>query len=340
MNDDIHPLSTDALVALIETFFGERVTQISRPGGPRRAVYRVWLGARTIIAGYRRDTRVAETERLVQRRLAPICDRVPVFLGSRDGFVFQSDAGADRLNRRINLARGAARLALARQAVQSLIEIQQAAGATDLPRRMRPIDMTPDWCAHFATGPARLAAMTGMGAPDYDAGAVQARITPDVLRFTKSDCRSGNGALDTQGRLRWFDFELSGLRHGAEDMAWLAADEIWPVTMPEMHAIVAETAAARAPGGSDDYMDMFEVYTALQISRRLRLILTEARSGGWVPQRRSVKYDYVGADPKLGARLADKGAWLAARNPMSAPWVAVFEHTARVFRNVLSVGAG
>ncbi len=340
MNDDIHPLQTDDLVALIEAFFGERVTQISRPGGPRRAVYRVWLGNRTIIASYRRDAQAAELERLIQRRLAPLCDRVPTYLGNRDGFTFQSDAGADRLNLRINATRGAARLALARQAVQSLVEIQHAAAATDLARRMQPIDMTPEWCERFATGPIRLANMTGMRVPEYDARAVQARITPDKLRFTKSDCRAGNGALDATDRLRWFDFELSGLRHGAEDLAWLAADEIWPVTMPEMHAIVAETVATNEPDDSGDYMDMFEVYTTLQISRRLRLILAEARSGGWVPQTRSVKYDYVGADPKLGARLADKGAWLAARNPMTAPWVPVFEHTAGVFRAVQRAGMG
>jgi hypothetical protein len=334
MTDDIHPLEPKALAALIESVFGETVRKITRPGGPKRAVYRVWIGSRTIIANYRADGARAEVERLIQSRLAPLCDRVPAYLGTRAGFTFQADAGIDRLNQRINAARADDRRALAQQAVHSILDIQEAAAGTDLARRLSPIDMDADWTRHFATGPARLAQMTGLRASDDDWRAVQRRITPERLRFTKSDCRSGNAALDGQGHLRWFDFELSGLRHGAEDLAWLAADEIWPVPMAEMHGIVHDITAARDPSDHADYMDMFEVYTTLQLSRRLRLILTEAREGGWVPQTRAVKYDYVGSDPKLGARLAEGGAWLAAQNPMTRPWVPVFEHTARIFQDV------
>ncbi len=339
MTTSTHPLTPEALVALIEDVFGETVRKISRPGGSNRAVYRVWIGSRTIIANYRPDPARAETERLIQRRLAPRCDRVPAYLGSRDGFTFQADAGVARLNRRINVVQGGARLALARQAVDSILDIQAAAVGTDLPQRLAPIDIDPAWTARFATGPTRLARMTGKAAPTYDWRAVQRRITPENLRFTKSDCRSGNAALDPQGHLRWFDFEQSGLRHGAEDLAWLAADEIWPVPMAEMHGIVRDITARREPHDHPDYMDMFEVYTALQLSRRLRLILIEAQNGGWVSQRRAAKYDFVGTDPRLGARLARGGVWLAAQNPMTAPWVGLFEHVARLFDDVRRAGA-
>jgi hypothetical protein len=338
MNKDIHPLEPDALVKLIEGVFGMPVRKITRPGGPKRAVYRVWIGSRTIIASYRPDAARAKAERMIQSRLAPICDRVPAYLGTRAGFTFQADAGAGRLNQRINALDGAGRQALARQAVESILDIQLAAASTDLPHLLPPIDTDPAWTERFATGPTRLARMTGTRMPDYNWRAVQQRITPTRLRFTKSDCRSGNGALDRRGHLRWFDFELSGLRHGAEDLAWLAADEIWPVPMPEMHEIIRDVTARRETGDHDDYMDMFQVYTTLQVSQRLRLILTEARQGGWVSRQRAVKYDYIGSDPGLGARLADNGAWLAAQNPMTADWVPVFEHTAQVFRDVLQAG--
>ena len=52
-------------------------------------------------------------------------------------------------------------------------------------------------------------------------------MTQPDTHFVKWDCRAGNAAIGPDGCLRWFDFEYSGLRHGAEDFAWLIADEVY-----------------------------------------------------------------------------------------------------------------
>lgn len=335
MTGDAAPLSPEALAALVEDVFGDRVRKITRPGGASRPVYRVWLKRQTVIAAFRDDPAAAEKERMILSRLGPVCPHVPTYLGSRRGFTFQSDAGQDRLTVRIRAVSGADRFRLAEAAYASLFEIQHAAITAGLSSVLRPLDMDPDHVLHFARGPQRLAKMVGAEAPDTDWTDIARRITPARLRMTRSDCRAGNAVLDRDGPIGWFDYELAGLRHGAEDMGWLSADEAWPVEIETCCEIV-ETLAARYEGRAHTgFMDVFRLWTVLQMSRRLRLILSEASTSGWVPRKRVLRYDFVGTDPHLAARLADKAAWLARETAPARTWEPIFARTAEVFRRAV-----
>lgn len=328
------PMPPGKLADLISDFFGEEVRKISRPGGANRPVYRVWLPERCIIASFRSDPAVAEKERIILSRLGRNCRHVPRYLGSTRGFTFQQDAGQERLSFRIHTLDGERRTHLARTAYAALFDIQHKAADTGLTDRLHPIDMDPADILHFARGPDRLARRIAAASPDSDWAEISARLAPTRLRFTKSDCRAGNAALDDGGTLRWFDFELSGLRHGAEDMGWLTADETWPVDIETCCSLVEELAIKHEGASHVAFMDMFRLWTVLQMSRRLRLILTEAQKSGWVPTNRVLRYDFVGTDPHLGARLAQKAAWLSAQTPATRAWTPVFARTAEVFARV------
>ena len=72
----------------------------------------------------------------------------------------------------------------------------------------------------------------------FDREAAYERVAVAGTQFVKWDCRSGNAAIDNKDKLRWFDFEYAGLRHGAEDIAWLIGDEAWPIRPQDMVDIV------------------------------------------------------------------------------------------------------
>ena len=83
------------------------------------------------------------------------------------------------------------------------------------------------------------------------AGAVAA-MEPNPIPW---DFRSGNAAIRDDGRLRRFYFEYAGLRYGPEDLAWLSADEIWPIAPDVMADSVKETFDPGSGHDNADYID-------------------------------------------------------------------------------------
>lgn len=325
-----------ALAALATAHFGQPVRRITRPGSDKRPIRRIYLRDRNVIASLRPDPERAEKERIVQSLLAPHTAHVPIYLGMRGGVSFQSDAGTKRLSVAINALPPSDRPALAQEAIAAIFDIQRAADKAGLARRLAPVGLDRDWLERFTGGPARLARMIGLNPGAAMPAGLAAAITPARLRFVKWDCRSGNAALDRCDYLRWFDFEHSGLRHGAEDLAWLATDEHWPLPIRAMRGLIARALPADADEPPGQYLRFFDLFATLQACKRLRLILREAGRNGWVARDRALKFDLVGADPRLGRRLARQAVWLAGQQTLTRPLAAVFEATAQVFEGVLS----
>lgn len=151
----------------------------------------------------------------------------------------------------------------------------------------------------------------------------------------KWDCRSGNAAIGQDGVLRWFDFEYSGLRHGAEDLAWLLGDEAWPLAPDTMLEIVRAEFDPTCGYEIEDYIDYLSLYLAFHCAQRVKLIVREANRRGWQSKTDIRSYDDAGVHPEFGAQVCRVGAYFAARSPLTAGLSRDFEQVQNMFAGLL-----
>lgn len=331
---DPHPLGPLEIATLTARFFQEPVLQITAPGGRTRTSFRVFFKSGSIIVTQRRDPAVQDLECHLLQALDGQCGAVPRYLGRSGTLMFQSDAGSERLNRHINSVPADQRPAVARLAVQGILDMHRSARRINLARRLptRGLRSYPD--DDLIAMVQNAAHNLGMPVADFDPAALDPAFRAEPLNFVKWDCRSGNAARDASGTLRWFDFEEAHRAQGPEDFAWLVADESWPLRMDQTLDIVRalltpDDCADTDTGAFMTYLDQF---SALHALRRIRLILHEVtRANRWHDRVTILKYDKVGVNPVMGERLARSGFDLCARYPATRPLQPLFAKTADLF---------
>ena len=321
MTENVRSISTSGLLHSASMLFDDRVLKITAPGGKSRGTYRLHFADRTIIASHRPKNDRAALEARVLCVLSPHCDDLPRFLGKHQHVVFQSDVGSLRASHAAQYASVAGRAALADQAVQALFRIQNAARSTDLFQTLRTLGPDKPWTSRAVAVVDALAIRGGISVPTFDRDSLIDALLPHRHRFLKWDSRSGNAALDHTGRLRWFDFEYAGMRHGAEDFAWLIADENWAVDCETMCDTVQRHLDPDHPDSPDAYMTYLSRYATIHAFQRLNLIISEVGKRGWRRKERVLHYDDVGIHPDLGLRQCQRAAALADRDPLTRPLV-------------------
>lgn len=316
----------DRLRAAAEAHFRMPVREITAPGGSSRASIRLHFEDKTVIASHRPNFRRTHLEAFILQRLQPHCDDLPICYGVAGDIMFQSDVGARRLNQEIHAHGRVEQLSLAEEAVQAIFRIHAAARRTDLHEKLPHLGNNPDWLRNFVDGVDVFTPLLETGVPEsYPREALADYLDQPKRQFVKWDCRSGNAALDEDDRLRWFDFEYAGLRHGAEDLAWLLGDESWPLDGQAMLEIVEEAFDPDCGHDFDDYLAYLAIYTTLHCVQRLTLILREVQRRGWRAQETIVERDDVGRHPVFAAHLCRVGAFFAERQPATAMLIPCFE---------------
>ena len=327
-------LSHHQILQATAAFFGEPVLKLTAPGGRSRTSLRAYFADRSIIVSQRRDLVLARIEVKVLKALQGKTAHVPRLLGQFGTLVFQSDVGPNRLNWAIYTIPPSDRLALAAHAIDALFDMQRAAqrvglgpGLPTAPIRSHVDDDLIPMVALFA-------AQTKQTPIAFDPSALSPLFRAPPCRFVKWDCRAGNAALGDDAKVRWFDFEESRFAQGPEDFAWLISDEAWPVDADQMLRMIRDRLTREDAADPYIYRTYLEEFTALQAIRRIRLILRQARSGGWLDRLSILKFDKVGANPHMGERLSLLGARLADRNASIRGLKPLFEHAAQLFREV------
>ena len=322
--------------AAAEELLGEKVLRISAPGGEGRASLRLHLPSGDVIGTLRPNFRRTHLEAYVLTELSRHCDEVPRCLGVVGEIMFQSDVGERRLNIEIAKAKTRSRVDLADEAVSAIFRIQAAARKTDLHQIMPHLGDSREWAGHLANAASVLEPFGPGISAKYDRKAAAARIASAGRQFVKWDCRSGNAALDGAGKLRWVDFEYSGLRHGAEDLAWLIGDESWPLSPQIMLDLVNDHFDPTCGHSREDYIDFLSAYTALHCIQRIKLVLNEAEKHGWKSKARVRDRDDAGVHPEFLAHIAGVGAFYAERSPVTAALTRNFEATEAHFRAMIA----
>jgi hypothetical protein len=322
--------------AAAQDMLGERVVGITAPGGEGRSSLRLHMESRDVIGTLRPNFRRTHIEAHVLTELGRHCDDVPQCLGVAGEIMFQSDVGQRRLNVEIAQATTRRRVDLADDAVAAIFRIHAAARRTDLHAIMPHLGANRDWVTHLVNSATVLEPFGPGISRSYDRRAAANRIAADERQFVKWDCRSGNAALDDGGKLRWFDFEYAGLRHGAEDFAWLIGDEAWPLDGQMMLDLVTDNFDRSCGHRRDDYLEYLAAYVALHCIQRIKLVLNEVNSRGWRSKTRVRESDDAGIHPEFLAHVAGVGAFFAARSPSTVALQRNFEATAAHFQAMIA----
>lgn len=318
--------------------FGARPQEIATPGGEGRSSYRLIYPDRSVIATLRPNFRRTHLEAFVLQKLAEHCSDVPEVLGVDGEIMFQSDVGKNRLNLAIAEADSETRAHLAEDAVAAIFRVQSAGRAADLHNALPHLGQNRDWIENLVYSVDALADFSGGHSDDMDKPALCEALDFGGAQFLKWDCRSGNAAIGDDGVLRWFDFEYSGVRHGAEDFAWLIGDEAWPLLPEQMETLVSGCFDPACGHKKDDFLDYLALYTAFHCVQRLKLIVKRARAKGWISKRRVRRYDDAGVHPEFAIQICRVGRYFADRNRSTSPLARDFEDAQHVFRGVLLDG--
>lgn len=322
------------IVRSAEGFFSQEVERVSAPGGEGRSSFRLHFEDRDVIATLRPNFRRTQLEAHVLQELGAYSQDLPRLLGIDGVIMFQSDVGRRRLN--IEAARSAPgrQLDLAAEAVAALFRIHEAARKTDLHRVMPRLGASDAWITNFVNAVDVLEPYSSGIPAAFDRAAVAEAMRQPGRQFVKWDCRSGNAALGPDDRLRWFDFEYAGLRHGAEDFAWLIGDEAWPVAPEQMADVMIDAFDPACGHPIAGYLEYMSVYLTLHSVQRLKLILKEARTRGWLCKEQVLKYDDAGVHPEFAAQICEIGRYYSAQSHLTAALAPHFEMVKAHFKNL------
>jgi hypothetical protein len=302
------------VVESAEKFFNQPVLQVDSPGGEGRASYRLNFAEKTVIATLRPNFRRTHVEAFTLKKLQPFCTDLPQCLGVDGEILFQSDVGGARLNIEISKVNRSSRDALAHEAVSSIFRIHSAGRKARLHESVPHLGQNQAWLKNFVEGVSILKAFSNGRSNDLDIPRLCEKLSVPGTQFIKWDCRSGNAAIGQDGKLRWFDCEYSGARHGAEDFAWLIGDESWPVSPEDMEAIVADCFDPDIRQSVTEYLDYMALYITFHSAQRLKLIISEVKMRGWSSKTRVRTYDKAGAHPEFAAQICRVGRHFAERN--------------------------
>ncbi len=321
----------ERIVESAEKLFGRKVDRVSTPGGSYRASCRLYLGDMKVIATLRQNFRRTHVEAFILQHLQEHCDDSPKCLGVDGEIMFQSDVGKRRLNVEIARVDRAGQEDMAAQAVAAIFRLHDAGRKSGLAEMLPHLGSSTEWVVDFVNAIRNMARRHGGLSPRFDRHAAYERVTAAPRQFVKWDCRSGNAALDETGRLRWFDFEYAGVRHGAEDFAWLIGDEAWPLPPETMLKILQDAFDPACGHPREDWFDFLAVYVTFHCIQRLKLIENEAAKRGWLTKEKIRKRDDVGAHPEFARHLCDVGAFFAAQSPITEPIARNLEFAGRSF---------
>jgi hypothetical protein len=318
------PSARDHILATAAEFFGAPVDDITAPGGENRSSFRLSIGGRSVIATLRPNFRRTHLEAFVLRELSAHCDDVPECIGVAGEVMFQSDVGSRRANLLVAELEPGLQRDLAAEAVGAIFRIHAAGRRTKLAEVLPHLGATPDWVEGLVGGIDGLEELTGGLSSRFDRAAVCEALLAPARQVVKWDCRAGNAAVGDDDRLRWFDFEYAGLRHGAEDIAWLIGDETWPLSPEAMVDVVIDAFDPACGIVMEDYLHYLAIYTTFHATQRLALIARETGKRGWASQDHIRRFDDAGRNPGFAAHIAGVAAYFSDQSELTAPLTANF----------------
>ncbi|MFO6465839.1 hypothetical protein ACK8OR_15715 [Jannaschia sp. KMU-145] len=316
------PGSIGWLKAATHALTGRTVLRISAPGGPARASMRVELDdGTTVIATRRASAARASAEHAVLGALHAEGAPVPEPLGVADGLLLQGDAGSARLSVEMTEADPKRRVALAAGALAALDGCRAAMMRNpELVARLPGLGVEPAWAEEFVSRPVFLSGDLGIAQPVMDFEAVAAALAAPPARFVRWNAPLAKAAVQSDGRVIWYDWSLTGRRAGVEDLAWAISDPAWDLNRATTDGLIEGPC-----NGAPEAMALVRRMATLLAANRLARMTGVLRAEGWADAATALRHgrDAPVAEtlPGWTARMAELCAEDAHLGGF-APWFA------------------
>ena len=310
--------------ALTRQMLSASVVSITAPGGRDRRSVRLELDdGRTVIATRRESLDRAEHEAalltVLHREGAP----VPEVLGFREGLLLQADAGRNRLSSVLTVTGPAGSLDLARAAIEALERCRTVAeGNADVVASLPGLGTRSGWAEELVSRAFFLSGDLKLAAPDIDADALAASLAFGPKRFTRWDARLGNAAVQPDGSVVWFDWDIFGRRAGVEDISWLIADNYWSFDRTVTEALLEQMVPDAA------LRDLTRRMAVLIAIGRLGKIRERIVAAGWAAPEITLREDRIGAVPEVIVSLCSRMAELCFDDRILTGFVPWFSQVA------------
>jgi len=311
--------------------FGRPVVGYDAPGGEDRGSFRLYFDDTSIIATTRKDRWKIELESQVLSRMSLFSTDCPEFLGVCDSILFQSDLGDRRLSQEILKVEGDQRSHLAQEAVSSIFRLQSAARKASLQDAIPQGMLGPAWIKKHVDSLDVFRHLDNWNSRLLERNRLCEMLTHSNPQFVRGDCRSGNAIIRPQDTVAWFDFEDAHTGHGAEDIAYLIGDEVWPLPPEEMEEIVKDGVALESAQALDSYLNYLAIFLTFRCIQRLQLILRVVGKAGWQPLSGIYQRDRLGVNPECVKHICEVGAYYAARHSETVPIGRDFEEVVKRF---------
>ena len=309
-----------SLSALCEKYLGCSLSSIEYPGGRQRSSYRLILeNGESIIASRREDLGRSKLEERILHYLGKNQSPVPKTLAFNGLVLFQEDLGNRRLSNALENADTTEYEKLLDKALQSLLQIHNAAKAENLGQRVPILGCEHDWLIAFMDRPALLGNYLEIPAPVPDLDNIYDLLLLVNPQFIKWDARLGNAMLTDQGEIVWIDWEHCGARNRLDDLLWLMCDESTP-----FHPHIEDKLLNKnIINFKDDFTikaahSYCRVFGMLHCCTRLTLILSEKEDYDWGDPQRILEGDKVGVTLKQAQHLCQRAAYWSKKEPMIA----------------------
>lgn len=323
-----HPLSTNGaverkyfhagLASLCRQYLNVDLASIEYPGGSQRSSFRLILkNGQSLIASRREEVGRGVLEERVLHHLDKQDAPVPKLLAFNGLVLFQEDVGDQRLSAAFEGVDERHFENLAAKAIESLLNIHQAAELENLDSYVPILGHDHDWLIAFMDRPALLGNYLNLAAPVPDLDNIYDLLTLLIPRFVKWDARPGNAIVNKQQEIIWFDWEHCGARNRLDDLVWLLCDENTPYFPNTENSLLHKYIHHFQDSFSLEHAYSYcRVFGVLHCCTRLTLILSEKEEDGWGDHQRILEGDKVGVTLEQAQRLCQRVAGWCEQEPL------------------------
>ncbi|MEM8849323.1 MAG: hypothetical protein AAGE03_04730 [Pseudomonadota bacterium] len=309
---------------------GQAVDTMSAPGGRGRQSARLTLNdGSTVIATRRSSPERTAAEAALLTTLSHAGAPVPRVIGCLSGLLLQSDVGRNRLSHAFSQSGSPEeQRTLAAAAMDGLEACRAAFDAT--PEADRPklagIGQGLRWAEAYVARPVFLSGDLGIAPPEIDADALADALAHPPERLTRWNARTGRAAVQPDGSVMWHGWDLAGLRGGVEDLAFLVADEWWPLDPTATEAVLLERVSRTRHRFALRVAILIAANRMADRAERLRAQGMDTDEDGG---RQARRLDLPATAPSVVTPHADRLADIAAQDPLTYGFSAWFRASAK-----------
>lgn len=300
---------------------GEKLVDISFPGGVYRKSMRVHFADSSLIATTRLDPgRALLEERVLSKFQSHLS--TPEIFGFTGLLLLQEDIQGQTLDHAIENADENKFYQLAEKSLISLHQIHRQAELSQLDLAVPMIGYSPDWLIKFLDRSAVIGGYLNLPAPPIRADQLFDLLVLIKPRFVKWDARPGNAILTHDNQIRWFDWEHCGARNRLDDMVWFLCDDKIPNYPEAENKLIEQHLDSFADGHRFDFAhDYLRAYGVLHMCVRLGRMLYYKGQNSWNQLDETLNRKTHGTSLKQAQRLCTRASYwsdqISALNPLT-----------------------